>query len=51
MKLKYYFYSIIINIILLGLLYLFVIEPIKMFAELSAKSWCNAWKLECNFKK
>jgi len=48
--LKYLAMSILLNILVLGLFYLFVMQPIQVISKSIAKSWCESLKLECQFK-
>lgn len=50
MKLRYIFYSLIINIIMVGIFYLTIMKPIEVISKLVAKGLCESWKLNCEFK-
>lgn len=47
---KYFVYSILINIVIFGLFYIFVMEPIHELSQMMAKNWCESLRMECNFK-
>jgi len=48
--LKYFAISIIINIMILYLFYIFVAEPIKVVSQIMAKNWCQSLQIKCIFK-
>lgn len=49
--LKYFLLSILLNLFIMYLFYIFVAQPIKVISQAMAKSWCESLKIDCEFKK
>jgi len=48
--LKYFIYSILINLVLLYFYSILVLNPLKAASKIVAKNWCEMMKVECKFK-